>query len=182
MSHPSETILALWAAGDLGFWRSLRIRRHVTGCAHCRREAGAFETALNALRQAAGEMPDEVQWNRLAPEMKGNIRVGLVADECVAPPAVPETRLAWRTAATLAAVVAVMVAGWLLQPPRPRPEGIVLEATDQGIELRQGDRALGLRHPNAGDVTYSVSGQGVLRARYVDTETGQVTIQNVYAQ
>ena len=31
-------------------------------------------------------------------------------------------------------------------------------------------------------MTYLVNAQGTLRARYVDSETGQVTIHNVYAQ
>jgi len=48
--------------------------------------------------------------------------------------------------------------------------------------LKQGDRMLTLRPPNVGDVTYLVSAQGTLRADYVDEETGQVTIHNVYAQ
>jgi hypothetical protein len=31
-------------------------------------------------------------------------------------------------------------------------------------------------------VTYSVGAQGSMRARYVDPETGYVTINNVYAE
>jgi hypothetical protein len=57
-----------------------------------------------------------------------------------------------------------------------------LEATPQGIELRQGDRAFSVQHPDARDVTYSVSVEGALRARYIDSETEQVTIAHVYAQ
>jgi hypothetical protein len=48
--------------------------------------------------------------------------------------------------------------------------------------MRQGDRMLSLRHPEAKDVTYLVNVGGGLRARYVDSETGQITIQNLYAQ
>jgi len=37
-------------------------------------------------------------------------------------------------------------------------------------------------HPSKQPVTYSVGAQGSMRARYVDPETGYVTINNVYAE
>jgi hypothetical protein len=48
--------------------------------------------------------------------------------------------------------------------------------------MRQGDRMLSLRHSEAENVTYSVNVEGGLRASYVDSETGQITIQNLNAQ
>ena len=39
---------------------------------------------------------------------------------------------------------------------------------------------LSLRQPGAGAVTYAVNAQGTIGARYVDADTGQVTIHNVY--
>jgi hypothetical protein len=133
-------------------------------------------------------MPAEVNWNRLAAEMRGNIRVGLAAGECVGPAEPEQTRLGWRIAATLAPITLVVLIGWWLQPSRPsltalpEAEGIVLGATAGAIELRQGNRVLSLQHPVVGDVTYTVNVQGTLRARYVDSETGQVTINHVYAE
>jgi hypothetical protein len=41
---------------------------------------------------------------------------------------------------------------------------------------------LTLLHPGATDVTVSVNGAGSVGARYVDDETGQVTIASVYGQ
>jgi hypothetical protein len=80
-------------------------------------------------------MPAEVNWNRLAAEMRGNIRVGLAAGECVGPAEPEQTRLGWRIAATLAPITLVLLIGWWLQPSRPsltafpEAECIVLGAT-----------------------------------------------------
>lgn len=192
MKHPRRTCLALFAGGELGSWKRWRIGRHVARCARCRQHVEEFRADIERLKYAAAALPDEVNWNRLAAEMKANIHVGLAAGECV-DPAETETRLAgWRRAVAFApvvvSVVTLVVIGMWLQPPRPRApettwvEGTLLEATPEGIEWRQGDRMLSLRHPEAGDVTYVVNAQGTLRARYVDSETGQVTIHNVYAE
>ena len=59
---------------------------------------------------------------------------------------------------------------------------IVLAATPVGIELKQEGRALTLMHPSSEPVLVSVSVQGSMTARFVDEETGMVTINNVYLQ
>lgn len=188
MKHPSETTLALYSGGDLGLLARSGVRRHLARCPRCRGEAAAFEGAREALAGAANEIPAEVNWRRLAAEMKANIHVGLAAGECVGPETRAPSWLGWRAAATLVPVTLVLVLGWWLLPSRPgvtrvpETEGIVLEATAGGIELRQQGRSLALQHPGGGDVTYSANVEGTLRARYVDSETGQVTINNVYAQ
>ena len=132
-------------------------------------------------------LPEGLDWTRLAGEMKANIHVGLAAGRCVAP-AEPERRAPLgRVAALLAPVLLLLLVGFWLQRPGHKPpspqweEGTVIEASGGGIELRQGGRMLSLRHPEAANVTYTGSAQGSMRARYVDSETGQVTIQNVYA-
>jgi hypothetical protein len=123
--------------------------------------------------------------------MKANIRLGLAAGECVgpAPAAFVPDRTGWRAAVVMASASLVVLVGWWLNTPLPKvqPEaahvhGFVLEATDSGIELKQDDRALTLRHPHAEAVTLSVNTQGSVRARYIDSDTGQVTINHVYAQ
>jgi hypothetical protein len=98
----------------------------------------------------------------------------------------------WHRAVILAPVLLPVVAVLVFvvetrRPPSradvvPWVEGTLMESTAEGIELKQGDRMLSLRHPNVGDVTYLVSTQGTIRADYVDEETGQVTIHSVYAQ
>jgi hypothetical protein len=186
MTHPSETSLALFAGGELGLWERWKTRRHISRCDQCRQEAAAFEFAREWLRETGGEMPAGVNWNRLAADMKANIRVGLVAGECIGPSEEDAAHVSWKAVATVIPIVLVLVFGWLLQPRRPalttmpETEGIVLQATAEGIELREGNRAFSLQNPDAGDVTYTVNAQGSLRARYIDSETGQVTINHVY--
>jgi len=184
MTHPSETCLALLAGGELGLWARWQAGRHLARCPRCRQEVEEFRAAKDRLRYS--ELPGAVNWDRLAREMTANIHVGLAAGECVGPDEAVARRFGWRPVTVLATVVALVLLGVWLQGPRPAKttwvDGTVLEATSGGIELRQGDRMLSLRHPEAGDVTFVVNTQGTLRARYIDSETGQVTIHNVYVQ
>ena len=63
----------------------------------------------------------------------------------------------------------------------PRGErGVVLEASQIGLEMKQDGRALiTVRNPRPS--TMSASLEGSIRAGYVDDETGQVTYTNVYS-
>jgi hypothetical protein len=130
----------------------------------------------------------EVPWNRLAAEMKANIRLGLEAGECVrlGDPPLREHPLftGTRTAVALASVVTLLVTGLMLERPVPAPvdEGAVVQATAGGIQVRRGKDALRIMNNGAQNVTYSPDAQGGMRARYVDPETGYVTINNVYAE
>ena len=81
MKHPDEATLALHAGGDLGLIARWRTNRHLSRCERCREEVAAFQGLREVLPDLA-EMP-EVPWNRLAAEMKANIRLGLAAGECV---------------------------------------------------------------------------------------------------
>lgn len=192
MSHPNDVRLALYAGDELGAWSRWSVGRHVSGCARCRKEVAALQAARDRLREVRSDWPAGLDWNRLASEMKANIHVGLAAGECVGPVAPRLPRPRWQRAVILAPVVLPLLAVlfFVLDLKRPRPdsdaalwvEGTVLAATSEGIELKQGDRMLSLQHPNVGDVDYLVNAQGTVRASYVDEETGQVTIHNVYAQ
>jgi hypothetical protein len=64
---------------------------------------------------------------------------------------------------------------------QPR-NGTVVQATSKGVAVRAQGAMLTLLHPGATDVTVSVNGAGSVGARYVDDETGQVTIASVYGQ
>ena len=79
--HPSEASSALFAGGDLGRLRRWRIERHVAACAECQGEVAEF----SELRAAVPAMmePPEYLVDKLAAEMKANIRLGLEAGECV---------------------------------------------------------------------------------------------------
>jgi hypothetical protein len=192
MTHPSPSNLALYAGQDLGWFAGRRTERHLAGCPECRREVEAFAAARDGLTDL-GELP-AIPWHRLAAEMKANIRLGLAAGECVRDGrAMP---LAWlsgpRAMAAFACVAVLVVAGSFLQRPTPpvptapvaaAAEGTVLRATANSIELNQDGQTLILMHVRDGqDVTYSAGAQGSMRARYVDSETGNVTINNVYVQ
>jgi hypothetical protein len=191
MKHPSQATLALQAGGDLGFFSRWRVERHLTHCERCREELEAYQVTRQILPDLA-EIP-EIPWNRLAAEMKANIRLGLEAGECVRTPepALRETR--WftgaRAAVALASVVVLLVTGAVLERPAPvnlpgaadEGEGLVVQDTGDGIQVRRGGQALRLMNPSQ-RVLYSPDAQGSMRARYVDPETGYVTINNVYAE
>ncbi len=183
--HPEQTDLALYAGGELGRWRRWRLARHLARCPACREQVEEFRRWRQWMR-GHEELPAGVQWNRLAAEMTANIRVGLAAGECVGP--IEDGAPArWRAPALALPVLLLVLAGWLLQvwrPPlrrAPAASGVVLAATAAGVELRQAGGALTLLHPQAGDVSRLASGDGV-HVRYVDSETGYVTISHVYAE
>ena len=186
MTHPDQTILALYAGQDLGWFRRRRTERHLARCRECRGEVQAFASARDHL-VALNELP-AISWNRLAIEMKANIRLGLAAGECVR---TDETR--WRetplfsrarAVVAFASVVVLLFAGLVLEhpaPSAPKYDGVVVQTTANGIQVREGGQALRLLHAGAQNVQYSVGAQGSMRARYVDPETGYVTINDVYA-
>lgn len=185
MRHPEPARLALYAGGELGWLSRIGVRRHIRRCPACRRETEELQSARLAFRGIAAELPPDLNWERLAAEMRANIHVGLAAGACVGPEPAEGRPWRWRTALTAIPVVAVLLAGWLLQrprlEPRPRADVVVLEAAADGIALRHGESMLKLQHPAGGNVTYAVNAQGVLRARFVDAETGHVTVNLIYA-
>jgi hypothetical protein len=192
MRHPKLAALALYAGGDLGFFARWRMERHMAECERCRAEIEAFERTRRILPDLA-EMP-EVPWNRLAAEMKANIRLGLAAGECVRDSGLLRVEMprvtGLRATVALASVTALLVTGMVLERPAPvataTDDGMVVQATGNGIQIRKGGQALRLMNPNgmaAGErVTYSPDAEGSIRARYIDPQTGYVTINNVYAE
>lgn len=191
MKHPSQATLALHAGGDLGWFARWRTERHLRNCDRCRSLVDAFDMTRQVLPDLA-EIP-EIHWNRLAAEMKANIRLGLAAGECVRPGERPlrETPLftGARAVVALASVAALLVTGLVLEHPAPvtaTDDGMVVQATANGIQVRKGAQALRLMNPDGlgpnERVMYSPDAQGGMRARYVDPQTGYVTINNVYAE
>ena len=149
---------------------------------------------VEAFDELRGTLPElkqitEVPWNRMAAEMRANIRLGLAAGECVRSSGQPlrEGPLFTSARATLAmaSVLALLVTGLMLEGPAPRmarSSEPMVQATANGIQRRSGDQAFGLMHSGALRVTYSVGAQGTLGARYTDPETGNVTITKVYVE
>jgi len=188
MKHPDQATLALFAGGDLGWFARWRTERHVAQCEGCRDEIAAFE-GIREVLPGLSEIP-EVQWNRLAAEMKANIRLGLAAGECVRMETSPrQARLLTgaRAAVALASIVTMIATGVILQNTTPSAQAerrTVVESTADGIQVGAGDQAFRLMNSgvSANDVTFSPGAQGIMRARYVDPKTGNVTINSVYAE
>jgi hypothetical protein len=185
MKHPNEESLALFAGHDLHFLNEWRIARHVARCEECRGTVEAF-ASLRSETAGLGELPADIAWNRLAAEMKANIRLGLAAGECVSGPEPLSERAGFTGLHTLlayAAVIMLVMAGVWLQRPVPVENGrAVLAATSDGIELTEGGRSLGLRYGASRDaksVSYSADAKGAMGARYIDSSTGYVTVVNV---
>ncbi len=190
MKHPAESSLALYSGGDLGWWTRFGIARHVEQCVSCRRQVEEFRAVGETLRAERDELPPNLGWSEAAAAMRANIRLGLAAGECVAEPR-EALRSPWRPALALPALL-LIAAGWMLQslPPAahraPAPElaggALVLDASPAGIGVERDGRGFQLLRPAAAQIVeVSVRGDSV-RSRYVDGETGQVTISHVYAE
>ena len=188
MRHPNQATLALHAGGDLGPIRSWWMARHLARCAECREEVAGYNEMRELLPELA-ELP-EISWNRMAAEIKANVRLGLEAGECVRPVEMPLHRASltgWRAAVAFASVI-VLVGGCLvLERPAPQPRHTAesaVESTNDGIQYQGGDDLmLGLMNGGAQKAVYTLDAQGSMGARYIDPVTGSITVNTVsYAQ
>jgi hypothetical protein len=185
--HPDPAILALHASGDLGWFQAWKTERHAAGCEDCREEIAGYQ-GMRELLPRLSEMP-ELSWNRLAGEMRANIRLGLAAGECVGDVESPAAPLfaGFRAALAMGALLALVVTGLILERPTPSivSAGVpVVQVTGDGVERRTGDRGFSLMHAGVEvkDVTYSVGAQGTMGASFVDPETNLVTMTKVYVE
>ena len=78
----------------------------------------------------------------------------------------------------------LVVTGLMLEHPSAvaNKEDPLVQATENGIQIRAGGQAFRLMNAGAKSVTYSVGADGSMGARYVDPKTGYVTINNVYVE
>jgi len=196
--HPFDTELALYAGGDLRGWDRVKTAVHVRGCEACRASVAAFQFDQQRLLDSANELPAGLDWDRLASEMAANVRVGLAAGECIGPVVGSETQATgwnWKPAGAFAGLTMVFAAAWWLNVPASDTAGLrrafgfvhedrgpVVEASSRGIEFRENGSVLGVSTSAAQPVVTSVSFGGSASARYVDDDTGQVTIATVYVQ
>jgi hypothetical protein len=208
MRHPNEVQLALFAGGDLGWWNRWQVGRHVSACSECQKEVAGLRTASEQVREAAADLPKDLNWNRLAEEMTGNIRVGLAAGEAIArfdrPIAgIRSPHLGRNAALVLACATVVFVAAFWTSLPREQSQHltsalqkiftgqtgrhaaalqdeVMLEASSSAIEVKENGRTMMLTHPRSDGVTVSISMRGSAGVRYVDADTGQVTTNKVY--
>jgi anti-sigma factor RsiW len=201
--HLAETGLALYASGDLPFWRGTLVKLHLRRCDECRGLVEALRRDREELRGSADDMPGNVDWDQLAAEMTANIRVGLAAGECVTPRERKIASISWRPAAIAAGLVVLMAGAWWLNIPRTDTEAIgrairdmasggratatqenrdpVVGASSTGVELVENGGQMRIKQGGLEPVMFSVSTQGSASARYVE-DTGQVTITATYVQ
>jgi hypothetical protein len=208
MTHPLQADLALYSTGDLPLWRRPLVRLHLAGCDGCRSWVAAFDSDRESIRRLAMEMPQGVNWDRMAAEMSANVRVGLEAGECVASRVhKPAVATGWRVAAASAGVAILLVSAWWLNMPRAdsvalgqamrrlaqagpwhlsgldlEDRGPTVQVSASGIQLQQNGGTLGMSQGQERPVNVTLSVQGSARARYIDADTGQITITGVYAQ
>jgi hypothetical protein len=207
VKHAAESALALYASGDLALWQSVRVRLHTSRCEACRNIVAAYR-ADKVWMKEADQIPEGVNWDRLAAEMTANIRVGLAAGECVAPRSRKSALWGsssgwqWKPVAAVVALMVLVTGAWWLNVPAAQTDslgrafraiahrgatlnedrGPMVEATPSGIKLFENGGALGVDQGGLRPVAVSVDAQGSASARYVDTDTGQVTITSVYVQ
>jgi hypothetical protein len=58
----------------------------------------------------------------------------------------------------------------------------VLESSGAGLEVRSGGGSMTLLNRHGAVADQTANAQGEIRARYIDGETGTVTINNVYLE
>jgi hypothetical protein len=188
MKHPSIETLALYAGGELS---------GIAKCAACSGEVEAFRAASMELASGEDVMPAGVNWDRLSAEMRANIHLGLEASEAIRAyePRFRERMqqgMSWRVAVVAAAFVVMLCAGyWFTAMKKAEmryaargPEPVVIEATDRGVGFSDGSRAMELKNPDTVQrpPVVTVSTDGAAATRYIDEETGQVTVNNVYLE
>ncbi|MBM3796823.1 MAG: hypothetical protein FJW31_22860 [Acidobacteria bacterium] len=234
MRHPEAHELALYISRDLTAWRNFVVGRHLTFCPACRRETASQREASMAFAAEANAMPEGVEWDRLAMEMRANIRLGLEAGECIggeaavaaeelAAPAswyagwnparwwnvsrfgewIPFDATWLRVASAAAAVAVISVGTWWWQKAEQQQaqapslaasrlagadEGAagewILRSSDDGISVERDGRGFTLAHSGRASTALAVTtvSAGSLSAKYVDEDSGQVTIHHVYAE
>jgi hypothetical protein len=136
-------------------------------------------------------------WRRLEGEMLGNIAVGVAAARCIDKVGRKRFRN-FRGVLVGAGMAMLLAAGWMLNVPREesehlalslrrivgmsrsQPSGTILQTTPEGIAVRAQGATMTLLHPASAMVT--VAGNASVGALYVDEDSGEVTITNVYGQ
>jgi F0F1-type ATP synthase assembly protein I len=199
--HLPVGLTALYAGSDLPWTVRLKIKAHLRHCETCGRQVDSFRAAAAELRKEAEAntltgFEAIVDWSRLEHEMIGNIAVGVAAGRCV--DKVRHKGAFWLHTAFTLGLGALFVAGWITHIPREEtdhvlasvrhwagmetavPVGTILRSSPEGVLVRSQGATLTLMHPRS--AVTSISGASAVEARYIDEETGQVTITGVYGQ
>jgi hypothetical protein len=199
-NHPPETDLALLAGGDCSSWRTFLLNRHLARCGDCRDILASYTELRSAVSDHAapdvssdgfssgGSSSGNAAWDRLAAEMRANIRVGLAAGECVRE--ISARPVSWnpRWALGTAGVLLLAGAGLFLRgllPHETAPDVVhaaVVQSTGAGVEVRTGTGSMTLLNHGSEAGNQTVTSDGAIRASYVDGSTGTVTVTSVYVE
>ena len=187
--HISETDLALAAGRDLGLAGRLRVWFHVRRCGQCASTLQEHKDMRRDLRASGGEdVLSPAGWAALSREMTANIRLGLAAGRIVDDQAEARAFTAeaagWRVAVVMATMTVVLAGGWLLRRPLPIEGGVeafsaVAEASAEGVGIHEGQAGMMLLGPDRESSVMLAGAAGGARARFIDEQTGQVTIHHV---
>jgi hypothetical protein len=192
--HPALEQLALLAGGDLALPRRVLLRMHLKQCAECRIELAHLEHCRSQVKQDSLAMPEGLDWENLALEMRANIRLGLAAGAVVQEDRVRSQPAGsgWRLAVVLGSMAFVAVTGWMLRPQQAGLPGfhaptavetqVVLDVRPDELAVRERGSALTLMGPTQQPLVTAVSWDGTAQARFQDAQTGQVTLYDVSAQ
>ncbi len=194
-THPDAPTLALLAGGELPFWPRFKARSHVRFCPRCQAALEQFLAVRAALRaEALDPAPpalSALDWSAFEAEMRANIRLGLTAGalagepDGAAPPLPPPSLPLWRWATVGAALVFVVGAGWWLSVPRHTPTPVVSSVLKDVAEAEHAPAPaprFELLAPASAAVRTEADFNGGTHARLIDGDTGQVTLQQVYAE
>lgn len=186
--HIDEADLALYPSGDLAWRRRLEVWRHVRRCPECAATIREYRQLRSELRRdALNPDMDSDAWTVLESEMKANIGLGLSAGRIVelrTSVAVGVEPAGWRVAVVMATLTVVLASGWLLRRPMPGAAGpdwdsAVAEASAEGVGIHEGQAGMMLLAPGRESSVMLAGSSGGARARFIDAETGQVTIHHV---
>ena len=198
--HPNLETLALYSKGDLAWLTRWEIGRHVRTCPDCEEQVFRFRSvSAEVKREADGQILTAFEattdWARLEREMIGNIAVGVAAARCIEKVGRGRIRIV-RGAWVTVALAILFLAGWFTNLPSeqrdhltasirrsmgiegPQIAGTIVRTTPEGIAVRAQGATLTILHPPSAVI--SLAGSSSLGARFVDEETGEVTITNVY--
>jgi hypothetical protein len=209
MPHPVEHDLALLAGGEAGRAQRFWLERHLRGCEQCQAKVTEYQALRSDLLDSDSDLP-EINWNFLASDMRANIRLGLEAGACVRTAHLPRSFRRWvpalnagalhpRMTTAVALLVLLVASGVVMRSPKSllhrmpwnRKGAItatieantpVLESNPSGIEVRSGVDSLTLLNRHGNPANQTVSAQGHIAARYIDSETGAITINDVSLQ
>ncbi len=123
--------------------------------------------------------------------MRANIRLGLEAGACVGTAHISKRWNPWLSLA-FASVLALVCSGLVVRELRPGRHPMagatavstapVLESNGAGVAFRTGGNSMTLLNRHGSAMNQTVSAQGNVGTRYIDSETGSVIINDVYLQ